>query len=399
MIRRIVLHNFMAHEDTAITLVDGVNVVVGPNNIGKSTIALALKLLARNSNSSFVLQHEKSECSVTVETDDGHTIQWLRRKSPSYIIDGDVKDRLGRGGTPPELLDTLRLAPVEFEDRDFEPHFGDQKSPIFLINRSPSQVAQFFSTTSDVERLVAMQRLHQRNRSSAQSELARLDKSAQELNEDKSLLAEVPKIADLLGVLERESYAIQIQSQQIAQLDAGLAMWAATLHELADATCACQALQSLVGRPELHDTQSLTRWMDGVDDTSRDQAEYSETSTCLASLSTLPTMVSTEGIEGCLRDYAVALSQQLIADTQHASLGHLTEPPAMIDCDPLADQIRAFTEIQRLFEEMAQSLDDYQRAGETLDREASAWIAMHPTCPTCAAPLSLTSVQRHVRNH
>jgi len=143
MIRKIVLSNFMAHVQTELELADGLNVIVGPNNIGKSSIAVALKILARNSNSNFVMQHDQKECSVTVETGDGHTVQWLKRKSPSNRINGRAKDRLGRGGTPPELDETLRLASIEFEEKDLEPHFGDQKSPIFLINRPPSQIAQF----------------------------------------------------------------------------------------------------------------------------------------------------------------------------------------------------------------------------------------------------------------
>ena len=171
----------MAHESTELQLADGLNVLVGPNNIGKSTIAVALKTLARNGNSSFVQRHDAKECSVIVTTSEGHTIQWQKKKSPSYIINGEVKDRLGRGGTPPELDETLRLAPVEFEDKDFEPHFGEQKSPIFLINRPPSQIAQFFSTTSDAERLVAMQRLHQRKKGDAQSQLKFLEDANQEL--------------------------------------------------------------------------------------------------------------------------------------------------------------------------------------------------------------------------
>lgn len=39
MIRKIVLSNFMAHAHTELKLADGLTVLVGPNNIGKSTVA------------------------------------------------------------------------------------------------------------------------------------------------------------------------------------------------------------------------------------------------------------------------------------------------------------------------------------------------------------------------
>jgi len=34
--------------------------------------------LARNSNSNFVMQHEQKECSITVQTSEGHSIQWIK---------------------------------------------------------------------------------------------------------------------------------------------------------------------------------------------------------------------------------------------------------------------------------------------------------------------------------
>ena len=42
MIRKIVLSNFMAHAQTELRLSDGLTVLVGPNNIGTSSVAVAL---------------------------------------------------------------------------------------------------------------------------------------------------------------------------------------------------------------------------------------------------------------------------------------------------------------------------------------------------------------------
>ena len=43
MIRRITLINFMAHEHTVLELTDGVNVLIGPNNCGKSAVVEAIR--------------------------------------------------------------------------------------------------------------------------------------------------------------------------------------------------------------------------------------------------------------------------------------------------------------------------------------------------------------------
>ena len=81
--------------------------------IGLIVVVAALQILCHNENSTYVLRHGERECSVRVRTDDGHTIEWRRKSAPSYIIDGQVFDRLRRGGPLDELADALRLPKVQ----------------------------------------------------------------------------------------------------------------------------------------------------------------------------------------------------------------------------------------------------------------------------------------------
>ena len=84
MITRIELTNFMSHEHTVLEPAPGLTVLVGPNNCGKSAVVAALQILAYNDSSKYVVRHGEKECTVRVETDDGHLIQWRRRRdSPS----------------------------------------------------------------------------------------------------------------------------------------------------------------------------------------------------------------------------------------------------------------------------------------------------------------------------
>ncbi|MEQ1826519.1 MAG: AAA family ATPase [Pirellula sp.] len=279
MIEKIVLSNFMAHALTELNLADGLTVLVGPNNIGKSTIAVALKILARNSNSNFVMQHDQKECSITVETSEGHVVKWVKRKSPSYIINGQVKDRLGRGGTPPELDETLRLAPIEFEDKDFEPHFGDQKTPIFLINRPPSQIAQFFSTTSDAERLVAIQRLHHKNRSEAQSQSKLLTELNSTIQSSLDSLSEVPSLVQSLEVVEREREALRLMALSISGLQESVQRLASFVMQQRAELQRSACLQALEPLPSLHATDYLANVVDQwqhIDSQKRQLREFNE---------------------------------------------------------------------------------------------------------------------------
>ncbi len=297
MIRRIVLSNFMAHAKTELQLADGLTVLVGPNNIGKSTVAVALKILARNTNSNFVMQHERKECSISVETSEGHSIQWIKRKSPSYVINGQPKDRLGRGGTPPELEETLRLAPVEFEDKDFEPHFGDQKSPIFLINRPPSQIAQFFSTTSDAEKLVAIQRLHQRHRSDAQTQTKLLSSRNEAIQQSLETLESIPKLESEFMSLEREAQSLESLANEIANLERLIQTYAELVLE--------QQLES-------------------------------HRANCLVQLRPVPVIHPTEHLAGVAAEWEITAESHRFADDSARVLATLATAPMLVEVDPLS---------------------------------------------------------------
>ena len=197
MIKRIELINFMSHEHTVIEPAAGLTVLVGPNNCGKSAIVTALQILCHNENSTYVLRHGAKECRIIVETDDGHRIEWMRKKSgsPSYKINGQEFDRLrGESGVWDELARTLRLPRVEFDNNKFDVHIGEQRNPVFLLGDKGKGAAQFFASSSDAIRLVEMQGLHKKRVSDNKKERNRL--ALQQTQVDDCLLYTSPSPRD-----------------------------------------------------------------------------------------------------------------------------------------------------------------------------------------------------------
>jgi exonuclease SbcC len=433
MIRKIVLQNFMAHESTELQLADGLNVLVGPNNIGKSTIAVALKTLARNGNSSFVQRHDAKECSVIVTTSEGHTIQWQKKKSPSYIINGEVKDRLGRGGTPPELDETLRLAPVEFEDKDFEPHFGEQKSPIFLINRPPSQIAQFFSTTSDAERLVAMQRLHQRKKGDAQSQLKFLEDANQELMQHSEFLAPVPLLANMVSQLEEDLERISRLDEESAQLLVDLENWKKGSVEASCQNQKLNSLEQLRGLPAFYDEKPLATFLAQVE-TAELECEQTQTLTtelskviappamhrtepleqlyeqlerahqlhtlgairsrCIANLVGPPEVLPESSVAHWVNEYEVLLQTAEQSRAQWEELSGLQIPSQPSDTESLQMLIDAMHSHLQASEALLSSQAKIDEESNRLDRLLLEWLKANPTCPTCGTGLTMEMMRR-----
>src|SRR3954466_12960241 len=153
VLTRIELTNFMSHAHTVIEPVAGLTMLVGPNNCGKSAVVEALQILCRNSRKDYMLRHGEAECAVVLLTDDGHCIEWRRKKrgSTSYLVDGQRFDRLG-GDVPDEVHKVLRLPLVECERDGLDIHFGEQKSPILSLLNSQSVAAKFFASSSDAIR-------------------------------------------------------------------------------------------------------------------------------------------------------------------------------------------------------------------------------------------------------
>ena len=438
MIEKIVLSNFMAHAQTELKLANGLTVLVGPNNIGKSTVAVALKLLARNTNSNFVMQHQQKECSITVQTSEGHSIQWIKRKSPSYIINGQPKDRLGRGGTPPELDETLRLAPVEFEDKDFEPHFGEQKSPIFLINRPPSQIAQFFSTTSDAEKLVAMQRLHQKQRSESQTQTKLLAQKNESIHLTLHALDGIPKLESELKSLELEAVSIESLGNEIANLERLIRTWAELTLEKQFEMHRANCLEKLLPAPAIHATQQLQGTVAEWQATETNLSFYGAAVHTLSSLVVVPKLDDETPLVTMTTDLASAASKRELCDAHLRVQADLTAPgkftatdglqslvdgihqleqdhhrlnmavavlkplcalPPIPDSSPLRESVFVLEKTTEQFANNQTLIEAINDSLAAFNNDSQQWLQSEPTCGTCGAKLSAESIRFKMHKH
>ncbi len=263
MIKRIELKNFMSHEHTVIEPAPGLTVLVGPNNCGKSAVVAALQILCHNENSTYVLRHGERECSVKVETDDGHVIEWRRKNSPSYLIDGTLFDRLGRGSVPEELHPVLRMPLVDKSgDADFDVHFGSQKSPIFLLGSSPTNAARFFASSSDAIQLVQIQKRHKDRLTERQRQKNDLEAESKQLNSDLESLQPVPDLQRRLISSEELHQDLQQELQLLDELEKTRLHLASQQADTTRLQTRAHAFAPLASPPELAPSEPLERQID-----------------------------------------------------------------------------------------------------------------------------------------
>src|SRR5258706_5883537 len=270
MIKRIVLDNYMSHARTVIELAPGLTVILGPNNCGKSAIVSALQTLCGDNDGDFMVRHGEKTCQVTVETDDGHTIAWRRKgKSVSYVLDGVEVHRVGRGNLPDDLDALLRLPKVMHPngDKQFDVHFGDQKAPIFLIDKE-ADTAAFFSTASDAEKLIEMQKRHKDKVRDARREHQRYRDEAVQVDVLLSALSPLDEINGELDAVEKTQRGLLADEQAIVAL-ALLIEQIEKQNELVTFRAAVvQSIAPLRSPPNLLDLQPLEALIGNIANTS-----------------------------------------------------------------------------------------------------------------------------------
>lgn len=139
MITEIHLQNWQGHADTKIKLSAGVNVIVGPSNVGKSSIYRAVWWVARNrpSGAGDNYRHndapKKEPTAVTLTFSNGDSVCRFKQGSKNgYLVNGEELVAV-RSDVPTEVSEILQLA-----DHNLQPqHLG-----YFLIADGPGEVAQ-----------------------------------------------------------------------------------------------------------------------------------------------------------------------------------------------------------------------------------------------------------------
>jgi DNA repair ATPase RecN len=388
MITRITLTNYMSHAHTVIEPAAGLTVILGPNNCGKSAIVSALQTLCGDNPGDFMVRHGEKECAVTVETDDGHTIRWQRhKKSTSYVLDGIEVGRTGRGNLPDDLQTLLRLGKVTHpsKDEEFDVHFGQQKSPIFLIDKE-ADTAAFFSTASDAEKLIEMQKLHKTKVSDRRRQLVEtkndlaildarltalsplddlgihLESLAEQEKELEHLDQEIELLEELLAQTRRHEQGVQFHHQQLA------------------------AIAKLQSPPALAETDPLAQHINRLESARREVAKAGAAAAALSSLAQPPSPHDTKPLEEFLHRLAAATAELYATQSCRRVLVSLTPPPTQEDPAPLADFLARLIGATATKLQLRNSLDDVTAQLKSIEADIAAWLWANPNCPTCGQP-------------
>lgn len=318
-------------------LADGLTVFVGPNNCGKSAVVAALQILCNNDNSTYVTRHNERECSIAIDTDDGHSVQWSRKNnSPRYMIDGQPFDRLERGGVPDILHDVLRLRKVVAEgNREFDVHFGEQKSPVFLVDKPGSYAAQFFASSSDAASLVEMQKRHQQRTADARRERIRLETQAEKLASGLSILAVTSQFEIDVRQLESQDKELEHLASAIDELKRHTIVLKKSTESFERHEAETAVLGILTFPPILLDPKPLIGILANSAATENELSRQSALAAELLTLEVCPDLPDERSLADLIEDLLTAQENSNRLRGESSAMNRLVPPPALVAFEPL----------------------------------------------------------------
>ena len=354
MIKKIHLENFMAHKATKIELAPGVTVITGPNNIGKSAIVEAIRYLVYNPAPKNVIRHGAKKAVVQLELDSGESITWQRQdKSASYAIDQpghqtEEYHKIGRD-VPEDVRKLLCLDQVEIENDKIDIHLGNQRQPIFLLDKPGSHAAGFFAASTEADYLLKMQQLLK----------VKIDQAKRD---EKNLLLELKDLAQQLAYYEPlDNLGVEIS--QVEQLysdilatDRQLPLLDELINNLQEIQDhfqfekgTAEVLGKLENPPVLEDIAVLTQLLSELKDQTGQYRLQTALVGELTNLISPPALSATFELEAWVTSCEAILTLQNLTSRQKQVLSGLSMPPDLLETSSLSDLLSPLQAQHRQF--------------------------------------------------
>ncbi|WP_158016541.1 AAA family ATPase, partial [Tissierella creatinophila] len=144
-LKRAILKNFQSHQNSVIDFNEGLNIIVGPSDSGKSAIIRAIKWALYNEPAgNYFIREGETEASVTLEFSNNIKITRLRSKSKNaYILSNkDAEEIIFEGfgnKVPQEIIDLLEIKKISLDSSESNAiNLGEQLEGAFLLSEKGS---------------------------------------------------------------------------------------------------------------------------------------------------------------------------------------------------------------------------------------------------------------------
>ena len=446
MIKKVIIDNFMAHVHTELELGPGVTILTGPNNTGKSAVVEALRCVATNPTPSHFLRHGAKEARVGVEMDDGTKVVWVRTKRwAMYELwqpgaeEPEEYHKLQRK-VPEDIQNVLRMNQVDLEtsNRPVDIHIGNQREPVFLLNRPDSDAAAFFAASTESAHLLAMQDLlklqvrdRKREGEALGAELSRIENDMSRLESLPSLELrmdeareteaeavrferEIPALEGVLAqgrslnrTLEARKTAAAVlektpvppQLAETRKLAETLALLDRAGRHLVTAQGTSDALKPLESPPKVEDAPSLARLADTLFSTDRTLRRVATQAAVLGDLAAPPEAEKTAALSGLMDEYIALQYRAARLDRWHGVLRDMTEPPVLESGEGLRSLLAGMADLTDRMRAQETTLSGLKTDLRKVVDRLTERVDELGRCPTCGRDMTAAEFLDHEGCH
>lgn len=404
--RSLRLTDFQNHPNSELPLSPGITVLIGPNDLGKSSIVRALAAMFYGDTRDSLIRHGAKGCSVEIEMSDRRRLCFTRklRRNPvnmwslheadgEVVVENGVRLETGGRAVPDWIPTVTGIAPVD----DLEIHIANQKKPVFLLGEPPAKRAAVLSIGQESSHLREMITI-QRERTlrdqtiirEGERELTELSSRISALEGIENIEASADQCAHLLDAAA-ETAAEALRAQEcLDQIERALA-----------STASCRDRLSLL--EELPDENTLRELGESSRDallriafvedlaaaTTRVQ-QLRERAAILTALPDLPEVAPIDPCDALSRAIAAGQSNVATLSARKSALASLPQDaPIMLDTERVIDSGRALGnligQICKARDELA-AIDD--QLNSVMAETSTLLCEMGNACPTCGQPVS-----------
>lgn len=191
MLKTIVLKNIQSHKKTIIKLVEGVNVIIGKSQAGKTAILRGLDLLRTNrpSGARFV-RHGQQNAFVTARTMEGDKVTIKKTaKERIYKVNGSTFRKFGTA-VPDEVTEALRLTDINIQTQLDTP---------FLVTATGSEITKTINRITKAEKVDAWVKEANKKVNELTREKTNTTTKLKDIKSQLAVLSDLPGIEDTVA--------------------------------------------------------------------------------------------------------------------------------------------------------------------------------------------------------
>ena len=146
MLNAVSINNFQSLEQIDFNFSEGLNVIVGPSDIGKSAVLRAIMCSARSFTGDKFISEGKKNSSVRLAFND-LDVKWSKARKSGAKYELNNKDTYEKFGSalPVEVENALNLSKVDVLGEDLDINFTDQFTLPFLLFDTPLNRARLIN--------------------------------------------------------------------------------------------------------------------------------------------------------------------------------------------------------------------------------------------------------------